>query len=202
MDKSALKSVVIDDLDVFRNYVVEFANGIEPHRKDSIFNFFKEQMQNPKITSLFDSFDKEFKKPGLFAGNSAADKTVRKYLEEIYTLAYAERFPGGKELLESARKDPQMQKMWMLEAQHLNKGTNLIGNELVSKEIQALRNQVSSKNEVIQQLDKKVSLLETKLKTITKAYSTLVENVKAKFKLNEKDIQILKTPATTKSRSL
>lgn len=123
------------------------------------------------------------------------DKILSRHLSEMVAIASVETWGDSvREITEKLKNDTNI-KAFELEARSLNKGYNLIGNDISSKDIQGLQEEVKRRNELLASLSKEHKEtqkenkeLKSTLSVIYDTYKTLVSNLKSKMGLSDKEI--------------
>ena len=148
-DKNQIKT---EDLDIIRNFVIQKANGIEKSMLDTVFYAHYDLIHSESIKCQFKKYFNEFKgNTGII--KKSENKILAKHLSEMSAIISVETWGDSvKKLLDKIQSDPNI-KAFKHEAKSLNKGHNLIGNDISSKDIQNLRVEVG--NEMLASLNKK-----------------------------------------------
>lgn len=188
------KQTKTEDLDIVRNFVIQKANGIDKSQLDTVFQVHHNSIHSDGIKGQFQKYFSEIKNnTGILRKNE--DKILSKHLSEMVAIASVETWGDSvKEITEKLKSDTNI-KAFELEAKSLNKGYNLIGNDISSKDIQSLQEEVKKRNELLTSLNKKHNKtqeqnkeLKSTLSVIYDTYKTLVSNLKSKMGLSDKEI--------------
>lgn len=196
-----------EDFDLFKLYIVERSNGVQPGYEDALFGKYSKKMNSEPLIELFTKYHNEpsanLKVFGLKTGIKDSAKAVEnlsKTLQLGYRLVSEETHL--KNASPQAKKDAQAlmdrfasetnQKLYNIEAESLLKGTFLALDEMKQIRIEFLKNIVGERNDQIVTQAKRINDLESVYSRLKIAYNVLADNVKKRFGLDDEQMKELK----------
>lgn len=200
-----IKTSPEEDFDIFKLYIVERSNGVEKNQEEAMMNRYGKKITSPSIKELFQNYYTEVKneKKGIFSfSNTKEVERLANYLADGYQrVTLAVYGQGAKSITDTIRSDQSI-KLYKLEAESLLKGAYLITNELKQERIAYLKEVISERNTTIVKQAKRLTELERSYGLLTKAYDTLVSNVKKAFNVTDEKMRDLRGLAKPKEQDL
>jgi len=192
------KLTLIEDFHLFKSFVVE-RTKTPPDQHDKLLELYSRKLSNENFKTLLSEYFTESKTAGFLKNQSTILSTylVKLNFENIKVLSR-----GDEQLAQRMVEIKFMQESCIVVAKDLLAGKMDPASALAAKEAEDIRQQLLSSKLEIKDLKERNSVLSTKLNQVSTALQNLVQNIRVKFNLSEKEVyEMTQTPAKEEKQS-